>query len=208
MRSAICAASSQRGRQDEGANSPVARLIREVLQDGQHERRRLSRTRLGAGEHVAAGDHVRNHLGLHRRGLRIALVEEGADERRDEAELGERRRLDGRGDLRRHRRGRGDGRGVLDGALMVVRCGEARPAVGASAFCVVAVAAGSAIDWTAPGAPGTKRNSRWDTRLSRRQAPMMGASMPLHCCRRGREATRPIGRAHHVFVTGANRRAR
>jgi hypothetical protein len=46
----------------------------EELEDGQHERRRLARARLGAGEQVTAVEDEWNRLALDWCGFRVALV--------------------------------------------------------------------------------------------------------------------------------------
>ena len=50
------------------------------LQDRQHEGGRLAGARLGAGEHVTAGENVRDGLGLDGRGLGVALGLDGPKE--------------------------------------------------------------------------------------------------------------------------------
>jgi hypothetical protein len=59
MLSWICAASSR----DQGARCASARGFQELKQ-GQHERGRLSRARLGAGQQVASGKHGGNRARL------------------------------------------------------------------------------------------------------------------------------------------------
>ena len=56
-----------------------ARVVEE-LEDRQHERGRLAGAGLGAGEHVAAGEHEGDRLALDGRRLGVALVGDGAEE--------------------------------------------------------------------------------------------------------------------------------
>ena len=52
----------------------------EQLEHGQDERGRLAGAGLGAGEHVATGEHERDRLGLDRGGLGVALLGDGTEE--------------------------------------------------------------------------------------------------------------------------------
>ena len=69
--------------EDEGADDARAggRARRvEALEHRQHEGGRLAGAGLGAGEHVAAGEHERDRLGLDGGGLGVALPRDGAKE--------------------------------------------------------------------------------------------------------------------------------
>ena len=52
----------------------------EQLEHGQHEGGRLAGAGLGAGEHVATGEHERDRLGLDGGGFRVALLGDGTEE--------------------------------------------------------------------------------------------------------------------------------
>jgi hypothetical protein len=69
-----------RRREHERARMPRGRRRGELLQDGQHESRRLAGAGLRAREHVAAAEHGRNGLGLNGSGRVVALVGERAQQ--------------------------------------------------------------------------------------------------------------------------------
>ena len=62
------------------ARGPLRPRRVEQLQHGQHEGGRLAGAGLGAGEHVATGEHERDRLGLDGGGFRVALLGDGTEE--------------------------------------------------------------------------------------------------------------------------------
>ena len=65
----------------------MARMRRELLQDGQSKRGRLPRPGLRTGHQVAPAEHQRDRLGLNRGRLFVPLLAHGGDEGRYQAEL-------------------------------------------------------------------------------------------------------------------------
>ena len=82
------------GRDDHAARESARRRSRrrggrsrETLEDREDERGRLAGARLGAREHVAPGEDERDRGRLDRRGLRVALVRDRAEELGRQPEL-------------------------------------------------------------------------------------------------------------------------
>ena len=94
------------GHQHQGLHAAIARP--QLFEHGQGKRRRLTRTRLGAHDHIAATAQRRNGLRLHRRGCVKAQIGQGAGELGAKIQFGEaghagRRRGSARGGFGCHR---------------------------------------------------------------------------------------------------------
>ena len=120
-------------RDDENANGAGRRSGCQTLKQGQNERRGLARTRLRAGEHVAASEDVRDDLDLYGCRRHVPFLDEGTHEGHRKAQAHERRRVDG-GRFGLRQRGRSRTRHPLGGCRRTHGF-RVRRRVGARADC-------------------------------------------------------------------------